>query len=94
MRLRPITEHDRNSGQRLHRNTTRIHFLDAALGIPNVVGDLPKHPIADHHSRAALVAVFEANETWITKLFVQIRPLARQNVGVNVDFHGDVSSDQ
>jgi hypothetical protein len=93
-RLRPIAEHDRNSRQRLHRNTTRIHFLDAALGIPHVVRNLPKHPIADHHSRTALVAVLEANEPWITEPFVQIRPLARQDVSVDVDFHGDVTSDQ
>ena len=42
----------------------------------------------------ALVAMLEADETGVTELLVQVRPISRQNVGVNVDFHDEVTSDQ
>ena len=91
--FRPVTEHHRHGREGLHRNAAAIHFLDPPFRFPNVVFDFPKEAITNHHARAAFIAVLEPNESRITKLFVQVRPGARQNVGVDVDFHEEVISD-
>jgi len=93
LRFRPVTEHHRHGREGLHRDAAAIHFLDPPFRFPNVVFDFPKEAITNHHARAAFIAVLEPNESRITKLFVQVRPGARQNVGVDVDLHEEVISD-
>ena len=86
-RLRPIAKHHRHSRKHLHRNFLAVAFFDAALGVPNVVGDLAKDAVADHHPGAARFVMVEPNESAITVLRVEVGPIARQNVGMNVDLH-------
>ena len=73
--------------------TSVRHLFEATLRFPNVIADFTKNLIADHHPRAAFIAMLQPNESGIAKLLVQVRPFARQNVGVNVDFHEKVTSD-
>jgi hypothetical protein len=87
-RFRPVAKHHRHGREHLHRNAGCFHRLDPALGIPNVIGDLAKNFITDHHPRAAFVAVLEPDKSRVTKFLIQVRPRARQNVRVNIDLHG------
>src|SRR6266496_1363340 len=87
LRFGPVAEHHRHSREDLHRNPGAIHVFQAAFGIPNVVGDLTEHTLANHHARAAFVTVLQSDESRITVLFVQVRPVTRQNVSMEVDLH-------
>src|SRR5206468_10827225 len=87
LRFGPVTEHHRHRRKDLHRNASAIHIFQAAFGVPNVVGDLAEHTIANHHARAAFVTVLQSDESRVTVLFVQVRPVARQNVSMEVDLH-------
>ena len=83
----PIAEHHRNGREHLQGNAVAVAFLDASLRIPHVVGDLAKDTMANHHSRAARLIVIKSNESAVAVLRIEIWPLARQNVGVDVDLH-------
>jgi hypothetical protein len=43
--------------------------------------------MANHHARAAFVTMLQSDESRVTVLFVQVRPVTRQNVSMKVDFH-------
>src|SRR5213594_1297479 len=83
----PITEHHRHGREHLHGNAVAVTILDTALRVPYVVGDLAKHAIANHHPRAAWLVMIKTNESAVAVLCVEVRPLSRQNVCVNVDLH-------
>ncbi len=86
-RLRPIAEHHRHGREHLHRNAGAIAFLDASHGIPDVIGNLAKDAIADHHPRTARLVMIQPNESAVAILRVEVRPLPRENVRVQVDLH-------
>src|SRR5437870_4211948 len=83
----PITEHHRHGREHLHGNAVAVTILDTALRVPYVVGDLAKHAIANHHPRAAWLVMIKTNESAVAVLCVEVGPVARQNVSVNVDLH-------
>ncbi len=56
--------------------------------IPDVVGDLAKDAVANHHPRATWLVVIEPDESRVAVFRVEIGPIARKNVGVEVDLHG------
>src|SRR5947208_872501 len=85
--FRPIAEHHRHSREHLHGNAVAVAFLDSALRVPDVVGDLAKDAIANHHPRAAWLIMIKTNESPVAVLCVEVGPLARQNMSVNVDLH-------
>src|SRR5205823_14814023 len=78
---------DRNCRKELHRNASAIHIFQPAFGVPNVVGDFAEHTMANHHARAAFVTVLQSDESRVTVLFVQVRPVTRQNVSMEIDLH-------
>src|ERR1041385_4696338 len=86
-RFCPIAEHDRHGGKDLHGDAGSTHFFDAPRWFPNVVRDFTKDAIADHHSRAARLVMFQSDESRITVLRVEIGPLAREDVSVEIDLH-------
>src|SRR6266568_1125881 len=88
----PIAEHHRHSGEHLHGNAVALAFLDTPLRLPYVVGDLAKDAIANHHSRAAGLVMIQPDESAVAVFRVEVRPVARQNVGVEVDLHDVVAS--
>ena len=88
MRLCPITEHHRDSREHLHRHFFSIHLFDAAFRVPNIIGDFAEDAVADHHSRATWFVMIEANEPWVAVLVVQIGPVSRENVSVQIDLQG------
>src|SRR5438034_5179923 len=92
LRFSPIAKHHRHRREDLHRNPGAIHVFQAACGIPNVVGDLTEHTLANHHARAAFVTVLQSDESRVTVLFVQVRPVTRQNVSMEIDLHDIVVS--
>ena len=71
----------------MHRDTSRLHLFDSARWLPYVVVDFAKQPVADHHARAARFVVIEPDKTLVPVFGVEIRPVAWQNVGVQIDFH-------
>jgi hypothetical protein len=85
--LRPITEHDWDGRKHLHRNSVAVAVLDATLRVPDGVGDLTKDAVADHHPRATWLVVIEPNESGVAVFRVEVRPIARENVRVQVDLH-------
>ena len=86
-RFRPIAEHHRHGRKHLHRNAVAVAFFDAPLRIPDVVGDLAKDAVADHHPRAARLVVFQPNESAVAVFRVEVGPVARENVRVQIDLH-------
>jgi hypothetical protein len=52
------------------------------------MADLSEEAVADHHPRAAGVAMFQPNEPGITVFRVEVGPLLRQDVGMKIDLHG------
>src|SRR5207253_11470056 len=83
----PITEHHRHSREHLHRNPVAVAFLDPALRVPHVVGDRAKQAVADHHARATRLIVIKTDESAIAVLRIEVRPVARKNMCVNVYPH-------
>ena len=57
------------------------------FGIPDIVGDLAKDAVADHHPRAARLIVIEPNEPAVAVFRVEVRPVVREDVRVQVDLH-------
>src|SRR5439155_9866242 len=47
--------------------------------------DFPKQTVTDHHSRTARLVMIDPDETPVTVFRVKVRPVARQNVSVQVD---------
>ena len=86
--LCPITEHHRHGREHLHRNFLAIAVFDAVLRIPNIIGDLAKNAFADHHPRATRLVMIEPNEPAVAVFLVEVRPLARKDVGVQIDLQG------
>src|SRR4029450_8544116 len=83
----PITEHHRDGREHLHRNFSAIHFFDPPFWIPNVVRDFAKDAVADHPPRAAWFVVIKPDESRVAVFRVEIGPIPRKNVGVQVDLH-------
>jgi len=90
--FRPIAEHHRHSREHLHGNAVAVAFFDTPLWIPYVVDDLAEDAIANHHPRAAWLVMIQPNESAVPVFRVEVRPLARQNVRVDVDLHDVVAS--
>jgi len=86
-RFRPIAEHHRHGGEDLHRHSGPLAVFDSARRFPDIVRDLAKGAIADHHPGAARCMVLHPNEPGITVFRVQIRPLPWQDVSMQIDFH-------
>jgi len=55
--------------------------------MPDIVVDIAKESLANHHPRAAWPVMFEPNETWVAVFRVKVGPGFRQDVSVQVDFH-------
>src|SRR6266566_3970493 len=85
--LRPIAEHHRHGRKHLHRNSRVVALLDATFGIPHIVGDLAKNALADHHPRAARLVVIQPNESAVAVFRVEVRPVAWEDVRMEVDLH-------
>src|SRR5207247_2333042 len=66
--------------------------IDTPLRLPYVVGDLAKDAIANHHLRAAGLVMIQPDESAVAVFRVEVRPVARQNMGVEVDLHDVVAS--
>ena len=64
-----------------------VALFDPALWVPDVIGDLTKNAVADHHPRATRLIMVEPNESAVTILGVEIGPIAREDVGVQIDLH-------
>ena len=86
-RFCPIAEHDRHRGKDLHGDAGLVHFFEATGWFPNVIGNFPKDALADHHSRAAWLVMLQPNESGVAVLRVEVGPLARKNVSVEIDLH-------
>ena len=86
-RFRPIAEHHRDGREHLDGDAGAIAFLDPALRVPDVVADLAKKAVADHHSRAAGAIMIHPNESTVAVACVEVGPCARQDMGVKIDFH-------
>ena len=66
-----------------------IAFLDApAFGSQTLSVISRKNAVADHHPRAARLVMIQPNESAVAVFGVEIGPLVRKNVGVQVDLHG------
>ena len=85
MRPCPITEHHRDGRKHLHRDFFAIHLFDAAFRVPNIIGDFAKDAVADHHSRATRFVMIETDETRVAIFGVEIGPMARKDVSVQID---------
>src|SRR4029077_17752387 len=84
-RFCPVAEHHRNCGKDLHRDILTINLFHSARWFPYVVADFAKQPVADHHSRAARLIMIEPHKTAVAVFRVEVRPVARQNVGVQIN---------
>src|SRR5438128_1590987 len=89
--FRPIAKHHRHGGKHLHGNAVAIALLNTALRVPDVVSDFAENTVANHHPRAAWLIVLEPDKAAIAVFRVQIRPIAWENVGVDVDLHDVVA---
>ena len=85
--FRPIAEHHRHGGKHLHRHANAVTFLNAAFRIPHIVGDFAKDAIANHHPGAARLVVVEPNEPAVAVFGVEIEPIVRKDVRVQIDLH-------
>ena len=85
--FRPIAEHDGHRREHLHGDAGPIHFFEAARRLPDIVGDLAEDAIADHHPRATRLVMLQPNESRVAVFRVEIGPLAREDVGVEIDLH-------
>src|SRR6266536_2418018 len=83
----PIAEHYRHGGKHLHGNAVAITLLDTSLRVPYVVSDLAEYAITDHHPRTTRLVMLQSRKAAVAVFRIEVRPLARQNVSVNVDFH-------
>jgi hypothetical protein len=59
-----------------------------AFRVPHVVGDLAKDAVANHHPRATWLVMIEPDESRVAVSGVEIGPVARENVRVEIDLHG------
>jgi hypothetical protein len=69
-------------------NAGTLHVFETAFRIPGVGLHFAKDAIAFHHPRAANIAMLEPNETGVAVFLVQIGPVAREDVGVEIDLQG------
>ena len=86
LRLRPITEHDRNGRQHLHADLVMGALAHADFGIPAVVLDLAEEFSVDHHPGATGLMMLQRNEAAITELFAKVGEFRRQDMRVDVNF--------
>jgi hypothetical protein len=86
-RLCPITEHYWHRREHLHRDIRAIHLLQPARRIPGIVLDFAKDlPLLDHPGAARLV-MLQPDKAGITVFRIQVGPLARQDVRMEIDLH-------
>ena len=48
---------------------------------------LAEDTVPDHHASAARLVMIKPDESAVTVFRVEVRPVARQNMGVQIDFH-------
>src|SRR5438105_3907990 len=77
-----------NWRKHLHGNFFAIHFFEPLFRVPHIVCDLTKDAVANHHPRTTWFVVIKPDESWVAISGIQVRPVARKDVGVQVDFHG------
>ena len=87
MWFRPVAKHYRHGREHLHGNACAVALLNATLGVPHVIGYLAKDAITDHHPRAAWLVMIEPDESTVAVFGIEIGPVARQNMCVQIDFH-------
>ena len=62
-------------------------FLDPLDRIPDIVRNLAEDTVSDHHASAAGLVMIKPDEATVTVFCVEVRPVARQNVGMKIDLH-------
>src|SRR5262245_33269840 len=87
LRLGPVTAHHRHSGKHLHGDTVPVAILQTTARVPAVVFDLAEEFAVDHHAGAAGTDVFHLHEAARAVAFTQVRPVAWQDVRVQIDLH-------
>ena len=65
-----------------------VAFLDAHLRVPAVRSDLTEILAFLHHPGAARADVLELHPAAIAVPILEVRPVLRQDMGVDVDLHG------
>ena len=65
-----------------------ITVLDTHIGVPAIVFYFTKKFIAYHHSCTAWLVMIEPDESGVAVFGVKIGPIARENVGVEIDLQG------
>ena len=85
LRLRPVTEHDRDGRQDLHVDPGTIAVCEPDAGIPAVGLDLTKQLAVLHHASAARPVMFQLDKAAVAVAFSQVRPVFRKNVRMYID---------
>src|SRR5258708_38890661 len=87
VRLRKIAEHHRHGRKPLYGNFFAIHFFKPLFRVPHIVCDLAKDAVANHHPRTTWFVVIEPDESRVAISGIQVRPVARKDVCVEIYFH-------
>src|SRR5690606_24784751 len=88
----PVGEHHRNRAQHLDLYPVPRVVGDALLRIPGVGPDPAEEPAVLVDPVAAIVGVVDHGEPWLPVFARQVRPVARQVMGVDVDLEHDAPS--
>ncbi len=88
LRLGRVAEHHRHRRKHLGRYAVPVAIFQPPDGIPAVVVDLTETLTIEHHAGAAGTVMLQLHETAAAVTRAQIGPTFRQNVRVQVDFHG------
>src|SRR3546814_7034238 len=83
--LRPVAEHHRHGADYLHLHAEARVLVDALLRFPGVGPDLAEELAVLVDTVAAVVGVVDDREAVVAVFLRQVRPVARQVVGVDVD---------
>ena len=84
-RLCPVAEHDWHSRENLYVDAGTVAVRDPHTRIPAIRFDIPKQFAVLQHARTARAVMFELDEATVTVAFLQVGPILRQDVRVNVD---------
>jgi hypothetical protein len=90
VRLGPFAEHHGHRAQYLHLHAEPGVIVDADLRVPGLRPDLAEELAVLVDAVAAVVAVVDHRETGIAVLRGEVRPIARQVVGVGIDLQHQV----
>jgi len=85
-RFGPVIEHDGHGRQNLHADVGLLTVGNADIRIPAVRLDFPEQFAVLHHTGTARTMVLELNEAAVAVALLQVRPIFRKDMRVNVYF--------